>query len=115
MLAVVIEHVHLVAVEEQPGCLVTDECVLVPAVPQRAHDLDELFASLVAHSLGRMRLVAEIQRLGRIARGYDVPAGPAATDEVERGELPSDPERLLEAGRGRANKADVPRESRQGG
>jgi murein DD-endopeptidase MepM/ murein hydrolase activator NlpD len=67
VLAVMIEHVHLVAMKEQAGLLVAYECVVVPAVPQRANDLDELLTALVAHVLGRMRLVAEIQRLGRIA------------------------------------------------
>jgi hypothetical protein len=65
--AVVVQRVHLLRVEEQALIPVADERIFVPRIPQRLHDLDEFLAAPVAHVLRLVRLVAEIERLGRIA------------------------------------------------
>src|SRR6185295_4905189 len=80
-LAVVIELVHLGAVEKDAGFLVADESILVPGIPQRAHHLNELAAALIALRLGQMRLLAEVLRLGFVAGRDHIPAGAAATDQ----------------------------------
>ena len=107
VLAVVIERVHLLRIEEQARLLVADEGVVVPRIPQRLHDLDEFLAAPVAHVLRLVRLVAEVERLGRIAGGDHVPAGAAAAHQIERGEFARHRVGLLEAGRGGADQADV--------
>ena len=114
-LAGVIEHVTPVGIVEAALLLVEDEGVVVPGVPQAAHDLDELAGAPVAHRLRQMVLAAEILRLRVIGRGDQIPAGAAAADQVERGEAACDMIGLV-VGRGRgADEADVLRHRRERG
>ena len=89
---------HLFGIEERAGGTVAHERVGIPAVPQADNDLGELARAAIALDLGRVRDAAEILRLGFVARGDQVPAAAALADEIERGELARQRERLLIGG-----------------
>ena len=79
---------HARGIEILAGCLVLREGVGRPSCPTGlGDDLIEFLragvAVLAAHMLG----AAEVQRVARIGRGDQVPAGAALADVVHRGEL----------------------------
>ena len=97
--ALVIEHVQLVRVENEPGLDVADEGVVGPRIPEAGHDVIKLARSAIA--LGMLHVIghAEIQRRIGIGGGDDVPAGAAATEMVERSETPGHVIGRIERGR----------------
>ena len=115
MLALVVEYVNFCRIEEDARRLVAHEGVVLPAVPQPAHHLDEFRGAAIALVIVGRRVVVEILCLHRRYRGDDVPAGTAAAQMVERGELPRDVKRLAVGGRERGDKADALCRHRQGG
>src|ERR1700724_1848546 len=79
MLSLVVQHMQLGGVGIAPGDAVADERVVVPTVPQPAHDLDELDRTFVALAMLIMLLAAEIVGLREIRRGHHIPFGAAGT------------------------------------
>jgi hypothetical protein len=107
MLALVIEHVQPRRVEIAAGVFVANERVLVPAVPQAAHDLGKFGRAVIAVVMREVRLLAEIERFLGIGGGDEIPARASAADVIERGELARDVQGLV-IGRGRGgDEADV--------
>ena len=71
-------------------------------------DFGEFVRALVALGVRRSaRSRPKLQRLGRLAGGDEVPAGAAAADVIERGELARDVVRLVVARRRRADETDA--------
>src|SRR5436190_1956544 len=97
MLSLVIQRVHLLGIEENPGLLVEDECVVVPAIPKALHDLRKFAGPGIAFVAATLRLCAEVAPLQRIRRCDQIPAGASAADEIQRRKLACEAERLLEA------------------
>ena len=62
--ALVVQHVHLGFIEEPAGLLVEGEGILLPAVPETLHHLDELGGSRVARVVVHVLLAIEILGLG---------------------------------------------------
>src|SRR5476649_785716 len=77
-------------IEEQAAGAVMDEGIVVPAIPEFVHDIDELAGLLVAQRMRRQRRVAEIARSIVVGRGDDVPRRADRRDMIERGELAGD-------------------------
>src|SRR5580692_12822111 len=113
MLSLVVQHMQLGGVEIAPGDAVADERVVVPTVPQPAHDLDELDRTFVALAMLIMLLAAEIVGLREIRRGHYIPSGAAGADMIERRELAGDVIGLVIAGRGGGAEADMGRHGRE--
>ena len=90
ILALVIEHMHLLRIEEDAALGIADEGIVGKAVPQAGDDIVEFPRALIALAMLDMLVEAEIQRCVRVGRGDDVPAGAAAADMVERGETAGD-------------------------
>ncbi len=101
-----IEHVHLVGFEEHAALDVADEGVVRPGIPQAGHHVVELAGALVALGVLHMVVEPEIQRGVGVGGGDDVPAGAAAADVVDRGELPRQVERLAVGGGGGGDQPD---------
>src|SRR6187399_1511033 len=107
MSALVVDVVHLVRVVEAAARLVTDEGVVLPAVPQGLHGLDMLMRAGV--SVGMVWLLVAVEVSGRIVAGrrHHVPTRPTARQQVERGEFAGKSVRLLIGRRGRCDEADM--------
>lgn len=86
-------------VEIDPARLIVQEGVVVVAVPELDHGVDEVLGPLIAARVQQVRLFAEVLRLGLGVRGHEIPAGAPAADEVERGELPREVVGLVKGGR----------------
>ncbi len=78
-----IEHVALVGIEETAARAIAHECVVVPAVPQPAHDVGEFLRARIAFAMLEMRVAVEVARLVHARRRDEVPARTAAADVVE--------------------------------
>jgi hypothetical protein len=113
--AVVVKDVHAIHLAEDPALRVARERVIIPAVPQAAADVHELGRPLIELIMRKVVLTAKVEVLPRHAAGDDVPAGAAAADVVDRGELARDLEGKVVAGGGGADEADVLRPGRQRG
>ncbi|MGF6441233.1 hypothetical protein QF002_002042 [Paraburkholderia youngii] len=100
---------HFRHVDEAATGLVADERVVFPAIPQRLHHFGEFGGPLVTLGMVRSRVAAEVARRRQIGGGHDVPAGPAVADVIERRTAPGNVVRLVVAGRGGADHADVSR------
>ena len=111
-LAFVIERMQPLRIEKLPAGLVADEGVVVPAVPQRGDDIGEFAGAFVALAVLEVLIAAEILRFFLLARRDQVPAGAAAADMVEGGELARHVIRLVVA-RGRGG--DEPDMARRAG
>ncbi len=96
--AIVIQPMHLGRIGELPGGLVEDDRVILPRVPVAHHHFQELIGAVVAQVVRRVRRVAHVQRLAVVQRGDDVPGGPPAGHQVERGEHAGDVERFVIGG-----------------
>src|SRR6516162_4886276 len=107
MLAAVIKVMQLVGMEELPGRLVADEGVVVPGVPKADDDAGELARPVVALAVLVVFFAAEVARLVLLAGGDEVPPCPPSRQPIERGELARHVERLVVAGRGGGNEADM--------
>ena len=105
--ALVVEHVHLVGVEEHAALDVADEGVVGPAVPQAGDDVVELAGALVALVVLHVLVHAEVERGVRIGGGDDVPAGAAVAQVIERGEAARDVIGRVEGGRAGGDEADA--------
>ena len=100
VLALVVQHMHLVGIEEDAAFLVADPGIVRPAIPQTGHDLIELAPAVIALPVLDMLLQAEIQSCIGVRRGDQIPAGSAVADVVQRRELAGDVIRIVERGRG---------------
>ena len=107
MLSLVVQHMQLRRIEIAAGGAVADERIILPAVPQPAHDFGELDDPVVALVMLEMRIAAEILGFRQVRRGDDVPAGAAAADMIERGEFAGDVVGLVVARRRRRHEADM--------
>lgn len=79
-----------------------DRCndrIVLPAVPDLQHHLDELGRALVTVAMFRVSAVGEVGRGGRAASGDDVPTGATATEMIERCEASSEIPRRAVRGR----------------
>ena len=106
-LALVVEVVHLARREIEPALGIAHESVVVPAVPQPRHDIDELVPARIALLVLDWCIEIEIRVLGQVAGRDHVPARAPLADVVERGELARDVIGLVEARRGGGNEADA--------
>ncbi len=107
LLAGVVDGVDAVGVGVDAAGAVMDARVVLPAVPQLAHDIDELGRATIAVAV-RVAL-GEAEIAGRLGRpgGDDVPARPSGADMVERGELAGEVVGLVVGGGGGADQPDV--------
>ena len=109
----VVEHVPPVGIVEAAVLLVEHEGIVVPAIPQAAHHVDELARAPVALVLRQVLLAAEILRFGVVGRRHQIPARAAAADQIERREAARDVIGLVVGRRRRADEADVLRHRRE--
>ncbi|GAA3310975.1 hypothetical protein GCM10020295_79470 [Streptomyces cinereospinus] len=105
---------HLVGVGVDAALTVEQDGVVLPAVPQLGGDLDELARPLVAQRVLQVLVLPEVAGLVHGAGGDDVPAGPAAADVVQGGELAGGVEGLVEGGGDGGDQAHVLGDRRQG-
>ena len=116
MIALVIEDVHFLRIEEDAACLVVQPCVVGPTVPQTRDDRVELARPPVAFVVLHMVGQAEIQRRVGIGGRHDIPPRSAVADVVERGEPTRDMVGFVErcrCGRDEANPFRDHRERRK--
>ena len=107
VLALVVERVLPARVEEDAGRPVARERVVLVGVPQALGDPDELQAAAVAGVVVEVLLAAEVRRRARVAAGDHVPAGPAAADQLQRGQPAGDVERVVVGGGHGGDEAEV--------
>ena len=62
MPALVIEHMHLVPLEERARFAVAHERIFVPAVPQPLEDIDILLGDVIALGLREMFILIVVER-----------------------------------------------------
>src|SRR5262245_65344368 len=84
MAALVIEEMHLVGTHVDARFLVARESVIVVAVPNSAHDVDELLSPIVSLAMRRVGVAVELERVVLVAAGHDVPGGASAGHVIER-------------------------------
>ena len=104
-LPLVIEDMEFVRIKKASGCLVANECIVLPGVPKSANDVGEFFRSSVAVAQPHMRVTAKILGLERLHGGNEIPSGPATADHVESRKPARDVIRLVV---GRSRRADQP-------
>src|SRR5262249_57131103 len=90
VLSRVIEDMHLFLIEEHARLLIQHERVVVPAVPEAGHNIDELFRAFVALVVGEMLAAIEVPGFLIGPRRDDVPARTAAADLIKGTEYPPD-------------------------
>ncbi|CAJ3487488.1 Uncharacterised protein [Burkholderia pseudomallei] len=100
---------HLRRIDEAAARLVADERVVVPAIPQRLHDVDEFGRARIARRVIGRRVEAEIARGAGVGRRHDVPPRAAAAHMIERSEAAREIERFVVARRRGADEADARR------
>src|SRR5262249_20371250 len=110
VLSLVLERMHLGAIDEDTRLPVAHDGAFVPAMPQPADNVDELARNLVALVVLDMGLAAEIA-IGFRRTGRDDVPGHATFGEVgQRLEHARDVERLAETRRDRAAETDLARD-----
>ncbi len=107
MLALMSEIVEFLRVEIARAGPVTDEGVVVPAIPQAENHFGELDGTVVALAMLEMFLAAEIIGLCDICGGDDIPARAAVADMVERRVFARNVIRLIVASGGGRDQADM--------
>ena len=107
MLAVVIQCVQLVSREMQAAFLVVEEGVVFPGVPKPCHHIHEFLGARVAVGVLGVLVQVEVARLGVGPRRHHIPAGAAAAEVIERGELACDVEGLVVGGGDGGHQADA--------
>ena len=98
MIALMIQNMHAVGVEEDTALLITYPRIISPAVPQPGNDGIKLTRAAVALVVLDVILQPKIQRRVRVGCCHHVPAGPTTADMIERGEAARDVIRLIEGG-----------------
>jgi hypothetical protein len=86
-----------------------------PGLPQLARRLDELGGADVTVAALQVAAAPEVLPGERVRGGHDVPAGPAAGQVVQGGELPRDFVRLVVRGLDRAEQAELAGDGGEGG
>ncbi len=94
-------------IDEAPAGLVTDEGVVLPAVPQRLDQRREFVGARVALAVIGRGGPAEIARRARIGGRHHIPSGAPATDMVQRRKTPRDVVGLVVAGRYGGHQPDM--------
>src|SRR5258708_38752609 len=84
----VIQPMHLFRNEVASAGPIHDKRVVVPAVPKSPNDFDKFICALVTLIVLEMLIASEIPARCRIPGRYNVPPRAAATEMVQRGELP---------------------------
>lgn len=97
------------------GRLVADDRVVLPAVPELDGDIQELRGPCVPFGVRGLVLQTEVARRLGTGGGDDVPARPAAADDVQRGELTGQVVGRVVGGGGGGDQPDVLGGSRQRG
>lgn len=110
--ASVVDRVNFIRIETNAGQFVVDDGVILPAVPQLLHNVDEFVRFLVSQLMLGMRRHAEVVRR-RARPGDNIPAGPAFADMIQRGEFAGDVERLVVGRAYRRDQADMLRPAGQ--
>lgn len=104
--SLVVEPMQLRLVRVNAGCPVTHEGVVVPTVPEPLDRIEILVCDLVTQLMFRM--FSSVVAAGPFERRcHRIPTGAAAADEVERGKLAGDRERVAVGGRNRADETDL--------
>ena len=99
----VIQPVHLFRNKVASAGTIHDKRVVVPTVPKPPDDFDKFVCALVTLIVLEMLIASEISARCRIPGRYNVPPCTAATEMVQRCELPRKIEGLGEACRPRCN------------
>ena len=82
-----VEIPNLGLVNKAPRSAICDDRIVIPAIPQATHDLNELFSAFVTQLMVGMN-ASEVAPAGGGRRGNRIPSRPSAADVVERGESP---------------------------
>ena len=106
---------HLRVVEPDAACLVAEERIVLPTIPQCCHDIMELRRAFIAQRMVHMRIEAEVHRLVLGLRRHQVPADPAAADMVDGQEPPRDIVWFVVAGRACRDQPEMRRDRREPG
>src|SRR6266446_5434025 len=109
----VIEHVAPVRVVETAFLLVEQKRIVVPAVPETTHDVDEFMRPPITLGLRQMFVTAEILCFAVVCRRDEIPARASAADEIERRKPASNVIGLVISGGGGADETDILRQRRQ--
>ena len=103
----VVDRPDAVRARVDPALPVVQHGIRRPAVPQALRDLQELLRPGIAFRVADLAGVAVVGGRRRRPGGDDVPADPAAADEIQRGELPGEVVGLGIGGRGRRDQPDA--------
>ena len=115
ILALVIEHMHLVGIEIDAVLDIADEGIVGPAVPQAGDDIEKFACAGITLVMLHMLVEPEIERGVWIRGRHHVPARAPCADMVERGEAAGDRVGRLEGARGGGDQAEMLRRHRQRG
>ncbi len=115
VLPVVVEEMHLVAVEPDAAFLVSQEGVVLPGIPQAGDDFVEFDRAFVAGGVVHMGVEVEVAGLVLDLAGHQVPAATAVADVVDRRETAGDVVGLVEGRGGGGHQADMRRAHRECG
>ncbi len=115
VLALVVQHVQFLGVEKHAACLVADEGIVLPTVPQSGNDAGKLRGALVTCFVVQVRFAVEVACLLVRPGGDDVPRGAPAADVIQGRVFSRNVERLVVAGRRGGNEADMTGVRRQRG
>ncbi|MCY1172334.1 hypothetical protein D9M73_124670 [compost metagenome] len=108
-----VDRAHLCRIEKAPPALVEQQGIVVPAIPQRAHDIEIFMCPRIAVGMVELRVQPEIARLAIGRGGHAIPSGTPAADLVERGEFAGEMVRREIGRRHRRNQADLLRHRRK--
>ncbi len=82
-LALVVERVQLVRIDEDAALLVGDVGVVLPGVPEPLHHVQVLARQPIAHVVGQVVGAAEVGRAALQPGGHHVPPGAPAGDVIQ--------------------------------
>ncbi len=102
-----IQGVLLASIEKISAGLIAAERVIFVGIPERAHDREVLFGSSIAQRVRKVLLAPVVAGCPFQAGGDDVPTGPTAADQVQRGERPRHVEGLVVRGGERGHEPDA--------
>ncbi|MNZ68210.1 hypothetical protein D3C78_864720 [compost metagenome] len=104
--ALVAERVELGAVEKLSRLAVTQESVIVPAVPQALDNLEVFIGDLVTQRMFGVIAAVIFRRAFERCR-HGIPPGTAAAQKIERGKLAGNGEGVAIGGRNGSRQADL--------